>query len=58
MNNLLTGLLFGAGFGTWVYAMMMRQTGSQTKPSVTVGALAGLVGFFVVYTLLGTVFPE
>jgi hypothetical protein len=57
MNNFLTGLMFGAGFGAWIYAMMMRQTGGQVKPSLTVGAIAGVIGLFVIYTLLRSVFP-
>jgi hypothetical protein len=56
MSNALTGLLFGAGFGAWIYAMMMRQNGGQTKPSLIIGGLAGAVGFFIIFTLLGVVF--
>lgn len=57
MSNALTGLLFGIGLGGWIYAMMMRQSGGQVQTSVIVAAIAGLIGFFVVYTTLGLIFP-
>jgi hypothetical protein len=56
MSNGLTGLLFGVGFGGWVYSIMMRQTGGQAKIAVGVAIFAGLVGFFVVFSLLAWVF--
>ena len=56
MGNGLTGILFGAGFGTWVYALMMRQTGGNVRTSVTVACIAGFAGFFVIFTLLATFF--
>lgn len=58
MSNALTGLLFGIGLGGWIYTMMMRQSGGQTQTSIIVAAVAGLIGFFVVYTTLGLVFPQ
>jgi len=58
MNNFLTGLLFGAGFGAWIYAMMMRRTGNQAQQSLIVGGLAALAGFFVIFSLLSIVFAE
>ena len=56
MSNTLTGLLFGLGLGGWVYTMMMRQTGGQIQTSLSVAIGAALVGFFVVFTLLGVIF--
>jgi hypothetical protein len=58
MGNGITGLLFGIGFGGWVYVMVMRQTGGNVKNSLIVAVLAGVVGFFVIYTLLGMVFAS
>jgi hypothetical protein len=55
MSNTLTGLLFGIGFGGWIYAMMMRQTGGQAQQSIIVAGAAGAVGFFVIFTLLSVV---
>lgn len=56
MSNQLTALMFGAGFGCWIYAMMMRRTGSNTKNSLIVAGLAALTGWFVIYTTLDLVF--
>jgi len=56
MSNALTGLLFGIGLGGWVYAMMMRQTGGQAQTSLIIAGCSGLVGFFVIFTLLGVIF--
>lgn len=56
MSNHVTGLLFGIGFAGWVYYQMMRQTGGNAKSSWIVTILAGLTGYFVIYTLLDTFF--
>ena len=58
MTNMWTGFLFGAGFGAWIYAQMMRRTGSNTKNSLIVAAAAGLVGWLVITSLLGIVFKD
>lgn len=57
MNNKTVALLFGLGLAGWVYSIMMRRTGSQTKTSLIAAAGAGLVGAFVLYTLFAMVFP-
>jgi hypothetical protein len=56
MGNGITGLLFGIGFGTWVFALMMKQTGGILKTSLIAATIAGLIGFFVIFTILGTFF--
>jgi hypothetical protein len=56
MSNAVTGLLFGVGFGGWIYTMMMRRNGGQVQPSAIVAMAAGVTGFFVVFSLLGIVF--
>jgi hypothetical protein len=56
MSNALTGLLFGIGFGGWLFAMMMRRSGGLVQSSAIIAALGGLVGFFVVFSLLGVLF--
>jgi O-antigen ligase len=58
MGNGITGLLFGIGFGGWIYYKMMRQTGGNTKNSIIVAFLAGLVGFFIIYTLIAQLLPQ
>lgn len=54
----VTGLFFGIGFAGWVYYQMMRRSGGNTKNSLIVAVSAGLVGFFVVTSLLSMIFPE
>jgi hypothetical protein len=56
MGNGVTGLLFGLGFGVWVYALMMRQTGGLARPSIITATIAGITGFFVIFTLLASFF--
>ena len=55
MSYALTGLIFGVGFGGWVYAQMMHRTGS-TRNSVIVAVAAGAVGFLIIFTLMGIIF--
>lgn len=47
----LTAFLFGVGAGTWMYARLMKTTNSP-KNSVVGGAVVGIIGFIVIYTLL------
>jgi hypothetical protein len=58
MNNTLVAIFFGIGFGGWIYYQLMRRTGGNTKSALISAVLAGLVGFFVIYTLFTMVFPE
>jgi hypothetical protein len=58
MSPLFTGILFGFGFGGFVYYKMMRQTGGNAKSSLIIGVLAALVGFFVIFSLFGILFSE
>lgn len=53
MSNEVVGLLFGAGFGAWVYSKMMKSTGSNVQTSLIVAVFAGLFGFLIAWTLIG-----
>jgi|GEM_PF-5093643 len=57
-SNNVTGLFFGVGFAGFVYYHMMRRTGGNAKISVGAAAFAGLVGFFVISSLLGLIFAD
>ena len=46
-----TAFIFGAGFGAWVYARMMKNTNHQHS-SLVAGAVAGGAGMIVIFTLL------
>jgi hypothetical protein len=58
MNNTLTGLLFGVGVGGWIYYQMMRRSGGQAKIAWGMAFAGGAIGAFVVYSLLGMLFPD
>lgn len=56
MSNATIGFLFGIGIAAWIYARMQRSTGGNTKSSLTVAGVTGLVGFIFVTLLLGMIF--
>ena len=56
MSNSLVALMFGVGFGGWIYYQMMRRT-SNTKASLTAAIAAGLMGAFVIFSIFTWVFP-
>jgi tetrahydromethanopterin S-methyltransferase subunit D len=51
MGDGFVSLMFGAGFGTWVYSKLMKNTMNQ-KNSLIGGAVAGIGGCVVLYTLV------
>jgi hypothetical protein len=55
MTDGVTALIFGAGFGVWIYAMMMRST-SNPKNSLVAAVVAAFGGFIVIFTLMKFVF--
>jgi hypothetical protein len=55
MTDGVTALIFGAGFGAWIYTMMMRST-SNAKSSIVAAIVAAFGGFIVIFTLLKFVF--
>lgn len=55
-SDFAIGIYFGIGLSGWMYAKMQRQTGGNTTNSLVVAGGAGLLGFLLVFTLLGIVF--
>ena len=51
MTDGFTALLFGIGFGGWVYFKLTRYSGHHNS-ALTAAVLAGLAVFFVVFSLL------
>lgn len=47
---------FAIGFGGWVYFKMQRKTGGNTTNSLVIAGGSGIVGFLVIFTLLGIIF--
>jgi len=44
-SNILIGLIFGIGFGGWIYSKMYRRTGGNTSNSIIVAGLCGAAGW-------------
>lgn len=56
MSNALVALLFGAGVAGWAYSQAMRRIGGANMTAViVVTAMAGIIAFFFLYTLLAWV---
>lgn len=51
MSNGLTSLIFGIGIAGWAYVMLMKNSNNQ-QHSLIGAAVAGVVGFFVIFSLL------
>jgi hypothetical protein len=56
LSDAMTGLIFGVGFGGWVYFKLLANTGGHQKSALIGGLLAGAGGFFVIFTLIKFVF--
>jgi hypothetical protein len=54
-TNTTIALLFSLGFAGWVYAKVMRATGSNTKTSLIVAGLSAFVAFLFLIFLLGLI---
>lgn len=54
-SNVTIGILFALGAGAWVYAKMMRSTGSNLQSSLIVTVIAAGFAFLAVITLLSFV---
>lgn len=55
MTDGFTAIIFGVGFGTWVFSHMMHST-MRTSTSVIAGGACGVAGFIVIFTLMKFVF--
>lgn len=52
MASWLAALLFAIGGSAWLYNVIMKQTGSNTKASLTLTAIAFLFLFVVFWSIL------
>lgn len=57
MSTFVIALLVAVSGGTWAYTKIQRMTGNNTKTSLTMGGLAGVILFLLAYILLGFI-PE
>jgi len=51
MTDWFTALIFAVGFGTWVYAYMMRST-MRVSSSLAGAGVCAAVAFIVIFTLM------
>ncbi len=52
MPPTVVALMFGAGFGAWVYTKIYRNTGGNTQNALVVAAVATVFGFMAMLLLL------
>jgi hypothetical protein len=52
----IISLFFSIGASTWLYAKLQRSSGNNTKQSAIATAIAGLVMFFVLFSILTLIF--
>jgi hypothetical protein len=55
MTNGFIALMLGVGVSGWVYSKMMRQTGNNTKNSLTVAGIVAVIAFFIMLYVLSLV---
>ncbi len=48
MSSFMVGFFFGLGFAAWVYSIIMKNTGGNTKNALIVAGAAGLFGLVVI----------
>jgi len=52
----LISFFFSVGATTWLYTKLQRNSGNNTKQSVIAASIAGVVMFFVVFSILSLIF--
>lgn len=57
MSNAVIAFFIGAGFAGWLYAKLMRSTGGNTRDSLLVAGIAGVVVFALSWFLAATFLP-
>jgi hypothetical protein len=51
MASWVAALLFAAGGSAWLYNVLMKQTGSNVKATITLTAIGALFMFFVFWSV-------
>ncbi len=54
-SGVVIGLLVAVSSGTWIYTVMMRRTGNNTKSSAITAGIAAFIAFIVVWTIVLTI---
>lgn len=56
MSNFVVGLLAGLGTAAYIYNIIYKNTGGDTKNALVVGGVAGLFAMIALITLLSILF--
>ena len=54
MTPTIAALMFGIGFGVWVYSKMERRTGGNAQSAGIVSAIAGIFAFVLMLIVFNT----
>lgn len=52
MANWMAALIFAVGAGAWLYNIMMKQTGNNTKTSLIIAGIAAIFLLVLFWTIL------
>lgn len=55
MSSIIVALLASVGIATWLYTKFMRRSGGNTKNSLLVAGLLGLIIFFIVWSVMSMI---
>ncbi len=55
MSSRLVGFLLGAGVAAWVYSKIMRSTGGNSRNSLIVAGVAGLLAMIVMTMIMNAI---
>ncbi len=51
MASWIAALLFAAGGSAWLYNVLMKQTGSNTRAAITLTVIGALFMFFIFWSV-------
>ncbi len=58
MSAPLISFLASLSLAVWIYTKQMRRSGNNTRNSVIVAVIVGVVAFFFVWSILSLVLPK
>ena len=56
MSPAIISLLVTASADTWLYTKLMKYSGNNTQQSIIAAVVAGLIIFFICYSILSLIF--
>jgi hypothetical protein len=58
MSPILVAFFCGIGVAAFVYSKITRRTGGLTKNDLTIAGMAGLLAFFVMWSVMATLMSK